>query len=78
MIKRRGSSRKATSKRKGGYESRVADSIQQEQFVGRVWVRRQRTRLAKEVVGVRVGNNLPVGQTVGMAEHHRVDLHQHQ
>lgn len=46
--------------------------------MGGMRISRQRTRFAKNIVGVSMGNDFPVGESVGMTEHGGVDLHQHQ
>ncbi|PHK38156.1 hypothetical protein VF13_36450 [Nostoc linckia z16] len=61
---------KCHQQRKGRHERRIANRIEQQQFVGRVRVGRQRTRLAEDIVRVRVSDNLPIRQPVSMTEHY--------
>ena len=63
---------------KRGYEHRIADRVQQQQFMARVRIGRERTRVTQNVIRMSVGDDVPIGQAVRVTEDDGVDLHQRQ
>lgn len=63
---------------KRGYEHRIADRVEQHQFMARVRIGRERTRVTQNVIRMGVGDDMPVGQAVRVTEDDGVDLHQRQ
>ena len=69
---------KRQQQNKRRYEHRITDRVQQHQFMTRVRIGRERTRVTQNIIRMGVSDDMPVGQAVRVTEDDGVDLHQRQ